>query len=382
MLRRRTLLRSALGGTVLSALIPDVDAAQRTGTGTDYDVLIMGAGVAGLATAAALLRYDRELKVLVLEARERLGGRVHSLRRSELQWSVEMGARYIDAPGGADWPPLKALGLQAEAVEGNRLRLYPSMNTLVRSLADASTGMIQLECIVTEVLWRQGLIGVYYRNKGWESAVTARRMVCALPAPLLREDAAGPRFSPRLPVEKRVALAELSLEPLINVAFMHPQEALSSISIPAAEVWEQRSDSSLLRAQQDGYDGQWLFEVQFRGERARGMAGQAEAQLCAQARQEFAKALGLSAQIEPLWEAAVDWDREPLSRGARSIAGKAALHSALAAPLNNTLFFAGEATAGPDTVGTLHGAYESGERAAEQVAESLGLFSAPILEPM
>jgi monoamine oxidase len=55
-------------------------------------VAVVGAGLAGLAAAEALLRGGRE--VVVLEARERVGGRVWS-QRLENGATVEMGAEFI-----------------------------------------------------------------------------------------------------------------------------------------------------------------------------------------------------------------------------------------------------------------------------------------------
>ncbi len=55
-------------------------------------VAVVGAGLAGLAAAEALLRGGRE--VAVLEARERVGGRVWS-RRLDNGATVEMGAEFI-----------------------------------------------------------------------------------------------------------------------------------------------------------------------------------------------------------------------------------------------------------------------------------------------
>ena len=43
-----------------------------------YDVVIVGAGISGLAAARTLTRES--CKVLVLEARNRPGGRIHSIR--------------------------------------------------------------------------------------------------------------------------------------------------------------------------------------------------------------------------------------------------------------------------------------------------------------
>jgi phytoene dehydrogenase-like protein len=42
----------------------------------DYDVIVVGAGASGLGAASTLV--DKGKRVLVLEARDRIGGRVHS----------------------------------------------------------------------------------------------------------------------------------------------------------------------------------------------------------------------------------------------------------------------------------------------------------------
>lgn len=65
-------------------------------TALDADVIILGAGISGLAAAAELLK--RGNKVLVLEARDRIGGRIDSrvVRPKEAsgkEFRVDMGAR-------------------------------------------------------------------------------------------------------------------------------------------------------------------------------------------------------------------------------------------------------------------------------------------------
>ena len=57
------------------------------------DVIVMGAGAAGLAAAAELARAGRS--VLVLEARERVGGRCWTRRMAGLEIPVELGAEFI-----------------------------------------------------------------------------------------------------------------------------------------------------------------------------------------------------------------------------------------------------------------------------------------------
>jgi monoamine oxidase len=58
-----------------------------------YDVVVIGAGLAGLH--AALLLEERGLDVLVLEAQQRIGGRIHSMR--QLGSNAEAGGTYIGA---------------------------------------------------------------------------------------------------------------------------------------------------------------------------------------------------------------------------------------------------------------------------------------------
>ncbi|MBV8202190.1 MAG: FAD-dependent oxidoreductase, partial [Acidobacteria bacterium] len=57
------------------------------------DVAVVGAGVAGLAAARELRR--RGLRVIVLEARDRVGGRILTVRDPRLPLPVELGAEFV-----------------------------------------------------------------------------------------------------------------------------------------------------------------------------------------------------------------------------------------------------------------------------------------------
>ncbi|HEX2209631.1 MAG TPA: FAD-dependent oxidoreductase [Longimicrobium sp.] len=71
------------------------------------DVVVVGAGVSGLAAARDL--SGRGLRVVVLEARGRIGGRIHTLHDPADPLPVELGAEFIDVPGPA-WDTLRAVG--------------------------------------------------------------------------------------------------------------------------------------------------------------------------------------------------------------------------------------------------------------------------------
>src|SRR5436190_9137033 len=59
----------------------------------DADVLIIGAGVAGLAAAQELSAAGS--RVIVLEARDRLGGRIHTHREKGSMVPIELGAEFV-----------------------------------------------------------------------------------------------------------------------------------------------------------------------------------------------------------------------------------------------------------------------------------------------
>ncbi len=61
--------------------------------GSQADVVVIGAGVAGLAAASALA--EAKLQIVLLEARDRIGGRIFSLRPDGSTLPVELGAEFV-----------------------------------------------------------------------------------------------------------------------------------------------------------------------------------------------------------------------------------------------------------------------------------------------
>jgi monoamine oxidase len=59
----------------------------------DWDVIVVGAGMAGLAASEALGKTG--MRVLLLEARERIGGRVYTCTDAVLPAPIELGAEFV-----------------------------------------------------------------------------------------------------------------------------------------------------------------------------------------------------------------------------------------------------------------------------------------------
>jgi monoamine oxidase len=249
--------------------------------------------------------------------------------------------------------------------------------TLAASLQSES---LRLQTIVRSVRWSEGWVEVEGTFVGKPFRASARRAIITLPLGVLQQSPDAPsgvRFSPALN-EKRSALQGLASGPVIklmlrfssafweeldggryrNAAFFH------ALSADFRTFWTQLPVRAPLLVAWAG------------GPRAAHLSSfDASADIVAHSLSAVQSMFGKRYNVADALEGSYyhDWQQDPLARGAYSYVtvGGGAARSVLAAPLANTLFFAGEATDTEGEAATVTGALQSGLRAAREALASL-----------
>ena len=83
----------------------------------DVDVIVIGAGAAGLSAARSLA--GRSLHVIVLEARDRIGGRAREDRSARKRVPAELGAEFIHGRARETMALLRDAGIKSVPLEGD-----------------------------------------------------------------------------------------------------------------------------------------------------------------------------------------------------------------------------------------------------------------------
>jgi monoamine oxidase len=81
-----------------------------------YDAIIVGAGVAGLAAGRELEQAGADF--IILEARERVGGRIHTIRDPRCPVPIELGAEFLHGAAKETMEIVRAARLRAVDVAG------------------------------------------------------------------------------------------------------------------------------------------------------------------------------------------------------------------------------------------------------------------------
>ncbi len=93
--------------------------AQEMTNETNADVIVVGAGAAGLAAASELA--ESGMSVLLLEARDRIGGRIFTQHDSQLQFPIELGAEFIHGRPPEIWDLLQQHQVPITEVDGDNV---------------------------------------------------------------------------------------------------------------------------------------------------------------------------------------------------------------------------------------------------------------------
>jgi monoamine oxidase len=416
------------------------------------EVIILGAGVAGLTAARDLTAAG--VRVLVLEARDRLGGRI--MTRHTPEGPVELGAEFVHGAveevlsvartaglplreierraegrsaqrrGAADSfsamdallahasdtdesfqhlvdridekPEIKAQSLLLvegyHAADPARISVqsllkntavderpgadrqfrfahgYDGLVTAIFERVDHRLCDVRLSVVAAAIAWRQKHV-VVKTSTGEE--LTAPQIVVTVPLGVLKAGAI--EFSPKL-AGKESALGRLEMGDAARVSLCF-----------GSDTWGAQnrfSATGFLLTGKPPFPAWWVsrpppFPVitgWAGGRNARALGELSDAERVSTAVDALAAAFGTDA--DRLWRdlrvgLSHNWKTDPFARGAYSYAGVGGSDAGteLGAPIDATLFFAGEATQSDGQNATVHGAIASGERAAREV---LGLL--------
>jgi monoamine oxidase len=238
---------------------------------------------------------------------------------------------------------------------------------------------LRFSSIVQRLSWRRGEVALDVIGDGGDvRTIRAKVALVTVPAGVLKHhgDAAELVFEPALPESKRAALAQIEMGHVVKIAFWFRNAFWERVErgryrnaaffriggAPVAAAWTQVPVRTELLVTWAG------------GPKATALDGISPAQRVERALDELGGLFG-KAEVRDEFESALthDWSADPFSRGAYSYVavGGGKARAVLAAPLDGTLFFAGEATSMDDQGGTVNGALESGERAAREAAQVL-----------
>ena len=252
---------------------------------------------------------------------------------------------------------------------------YAAVLAHLAQALDPAHSRLMLGTAVEALDWAGGRVRLSAREAAG-SAVTlsARRAIVTLPVSVLQLPAGASgavEFAPALD-DKRAALEGLALGPVIKVILQFRRP-----------FWEQLEhgrwhDGGFLHDEQAAFPTLWtalpwrvpVLTAWIGGPQAQRLAGAGRAQLITQALQSVQHVLGVTESLsdELVLAHVHDWGADRHARGAYSYVtvGGAQAPQALAQPLRDTLFFAGEATC-VDHSGTVEAALQSGRCAVRAI---------------
>ncbi len=432
------------------------------------DVIVIGAGAAGLAAWAELDKAG--VSAICLEARDRIGGRILTVHEPDSPLPIELGAEFIHGKPRETWNIVEAAGLaaydcteNAVHVEGGRMvdrsdawlpvdeimsgmekaaeagpdrsfadflfeTAYPEEAKKIATsyiegfnaahadrigiqglaldsqAADAISGDrsfrlaggydgvprwllnrvrqpeqgLHLNCVVEEIRWSPGKVAVSARSSvtGRQVVFESRRVIVTAPLGVLQArpgEYGAIRFDP-VPAEHLEAARRLCFGQVFRTVLRFKERLWERV--------EELSNTGFLLSDEPVFPT-WWTTLPFRtgmivgwsaGRRSDPLLNDGPECVVRSALKHLARILSMEERELDASLAAVhfhNWSVDPFARGAYSyvpVNGVAA-RELLAQPVENTLYFSGEATETNGHGATVHGAIASGKRAARQILE-------------
>jgi monoamine oxidase len=414
----------------------------------EADIVVIGAGAAGIAAARRIMAANR--KVIVVEAASQIGGRCQT-DTSSFDVPFDRGARWMHNP---DTNPMiklaRAAGLEiTTAPAGQKIRIgrrnarpgeteeflaalvranraideasrksdVSCASVLPRDLGDwAATAEFVLGANFAgkdlkdisvgdkaraqdrnaAIACRQGL-GTLVARLGeqvplslstpanrisWGSRdvtvetpsgkIAARAAIITVSSSVLA--AGNIKFAPDIPKRTLDAAARLGLGSYDRIALQMPGNPLG---LSRDDIVIEQSNSTKTALMFANIGGSSLCSIDVAGSFGRDLSAQGEAAMVAFAVEWLGKLFGSEVAAAVKKSSATRWNAAPFALGAMSVAGPGgqASRKVLTEPIG-CMYLAGEAT--HETLwGTIDGAWESGERAAEAALRRIGALKDP-----
>ncbi len=447
------------------------------------EIIIIGAGAAGLSAANELAKAG--VTSVVLEARDRIGGRIFTLHDEEANAPIELGAEFIHGkpfetfnlahqaglkiietsgeswhlnaygklePAESDLPrtekiiwqklgtfiedsnedisvqsfldnlskeftekenfaiarqlfenyvagfhaaELEKIGVKSliktesaeEEIEGERAFHLPTgyncLSDYLFEQAKNSGTVFQLKTTVKKIKWRKGHVEITAENDEQnEEIYTARAIIVTLPLGVLKASTrlkGAVRFEPQL-ISKKDALQKIEMGAARRIVFTFKRKWWADI---LSKINKDKSQLGFLFTQNEVISVWWTNESNESAETATltGWTGGDKAVTLSQHNNNFAidQAIESLCKIFQIKRSFIkneiisvhtfDWQNDCFARGSYSYIGVDGTDAPrkLAESIEDTLFFAGEATNYEGYWGTVHGALATGMRAAQEV---------------